>query len=831
MMSVIRHAVLTYRGTPFASTIAVVTLAAAIAIVCAFISMWTDLNLKPPNGFDRGGRLVTIGQSGGLSAAGSSAPLTFNLVEEINAIVNAFEFAAGVTFIPQMLELNQRRVPVRAEAVTRHFSDLRPILRLGRLFHAQDHLALAEPVVILSYRLWQNEFDGRSEIIGQTIRISEIPTGVTTRSAASSAGTEIPALLGQEYRIIGVLSEHMVGTFNDTIDIWLPYEQVIPFLYGEDDADLDFELGQTSAIASIRGGTAVATRMRGLARLAPGATSETARNELNARLQIDGQAVLPGMNLRIEEVRFDVTEGAIRDIEIQREARQQVKLLLLAAVLLVIVSACNISMFFLWRASKREQEFRTRFAVGASMSRLARQTVGESGLFILLAMALGMLLSLWLSAALRALPFLEHADWLGVSPVEWRVLATLALLALSLVLIISIAPIIGLRQICSEPSRGKVTIWAGRGQSVAATTQIALTGAVSAAALAITGHFVYFANVDRGFDPERVLVVELDSETTTQPMTLAERRRQLDWINNLPSVEDASFASYAPGDIGTARYTIVQREAGNYVEFGQVFTDEHFIDVLGITLIDGTNLDSDDPGPFLGNESYAIGTFGRSEAAGEFTPTGLRVRGVVRDVAFGHPAEAIPQMGINAAPLPFYPLLLIKGNASPSDIRKALEDGIDAGALEIGIATVQRLTDVGNRVMVPDRARMMLMATSAILMMILSTLGFYGTMRYLVTVGQREYAIRAAVGGHPRSLLRLVLLRGLRLALPGLTVGGVSAIITVALLRSSLVTTMVSTTLVTLSVLLLMISLVVVASVGPAVQASRSAPATLLRES
>ncbi len=60
----LRHALVVYRGTPVASAIAIVALAVAMAFVSAFLSLWSDLALKPPEGFEQGSRIGTIGQSG-----------------------------------------------------------------------------------------------------------------------------------------------------------------------------------------------------------------------------------------------------------------------------------------------------------------------------------------------------------------------------------------------------------------------------------------------------------------------------------------------------------------------------------------------------------------------------------------------------------------------------------------------------------------------------------------------------------------------------------------------------------------------------------------------
>jgi ABC-type antimicrobial peptide transport system permease subunit len=826
----LRHAVQIYRATPVASGIAVLALAVAMAFVSAFLAMWSDLSLKPPAGFERGGGLVTIGQSGGYAAADTSTPLTAELVEGINGSVSSLEFAAGIASFPQMLRRDDTDRTVTAEAVTRHYAELRPRIALGRQFDTQDHLPDAEPVVILSNRFWQAEFGGREDVLGETVRITEPDFGTDLPDGAIPEGFEIPEPRGQDYRIVGVMSRQLTGTFTKTTDIWLAYEQAVPFLFGAEGEGPQFALGTGNAIGGVAGGGSVPTRMRGLGRLADGVSTEAAGNELNARFEIEGQAFAQGINLTGEEIRFDVLEGVIGDIGVQRESRRQVRLFLIGTLLLVLVAACNISLFLLSRASRRQRELGIRMAVGASTRRLARQLASEAGLLVLASAAIGLLISLWLSVALRDLPFLAQAEWLAVSPFDWRALAMLGALMLLLTLLVSLAPIVGLRRMGIRASSAMMTARAGWAQRLVGAAQIALTGVVGAVALAFAWHFVFYASADRGFDPEDVLVVELDPATTRQPMMAPERHRQHDIVVGLPGVLNSSFASYVPGGAGIARYTIVQRESGRYLEFGQVFTDENYLDVLGITLLHGTNIHSDEPGPFLGNESYALGTYGRSNVAGEVTPSGLVVRGVVKDVVFEHPSEAVKQMGINAAQLAFFPLLLVKTAASPAEMRGLLQERIDAGELELGIANIERLKDVANRVLLPDRARMTLTVVSALLVMILAAFGFYGTQRYLVTAGQREYAIRSAIGAGPQALGRLVLSRGLVLALPGLVAGGLLAFIAVVWLRDGFVTRAVSTLIVTGWVLLAIVALVLAATWGPAMQARRTAPAVLLRE-
>ena len=825
----LRHAVAVYRSTPIASGIAVVALAVAMACVSAFLSMWSDLSLKPPEGFQRD-TLVTIGQSGGYAVADSSTPLTLKSVEQINDTVGSLESATGIATFSQLLHQDGETQTVQAEAVTRHFGDLMPRLELGRHFNDDEHYAESEPAVILSHRLWLDRFGGREDILGAAIRISEdrtIPLNLPE-------DVRLPELRAQDYRVIGVMSPRMTGTFVDTTDIWLPYEQAVPFLFGNPDEGPQFELGLTGSITTTTLGT-VPTRMRGLAIPATGAGTEAIDNELNARIEIENQALAQGLNLSGEEIRLDVIDGVVGDIGVQRESQRQVRLFLGGTLLLVVVAACNISLFLLARASRRQRELGIRMAVGAPIRRLARQLTSEAGLLMFAATVLGVTLSLWLSAALREMPFLQQAEWREVSPFDWRVLLMLSGLMLLLTLLVSLAPIFGLRKLGIRASSAMVSARAGWGQRAAGTVQIAMTGIVGAVAVAFAWHLFFYAKADRGFDPENVLVVELQELRTfsvqaPSQMSLAiERERQRDIVAGLPGVENASFANFAPGGAGTLPYTVVQRPSGNYVEIATVQIDDHYFELLGIPLLYGQNIDPLDRTQIVGNEAYAVDAYGRVDAVGEVSASNRTLRGVVPDIAFGHPAEPARPAGFVPYARASYPLLLIKTRSTPAAMRGLLQQKIDAGELEIDIAGVDRLENIVGRTLRADRARAILTAGSALLVLILAALGFYGTLRYLVTAGQREYAIRSAIGAGPRSLGALVLSRGMGLALPGLAFGIVLAFLAVAWLREGFVTRAVSPASVSLALALVMLGLIFAASFGPALQARRTAPAGLLR--
>jgi predicted lysophospholipase L1 biosynthesis ABC-type transport system permease subunit len=173
---------------------------------------------------------------------------------------------------------------------------------------------------------------------------------------------------------------------------------------------------------------------------------------------------------------------------------------------------------------------------------------------------------------------------------------------------------------------------------------------------------------------------------------------------------------------------------------------------------------------------------------------------------------------------------VVETSLTSAALQQALSQITRAGELAVRVDRVQPLQLLRDTLLAPDHARSWLTIGAAMLVVMLAAYGFYGTQRYLVSAGRREYAIRAALGAGPSALRRLVLWRGLQLGLPGLVFGALLAFITVGWLRDDFVSRDVSPAIVTLVVAAGLVVLLVGASLGPARYAMRMPPAPLLRE-
>lgn len=836
MLDDLKHALRLYRRTPAASLIVVAVLAVGMAFVAAFLSLYSDLILRPEPGFERrGGRIVSVGASDGRNAGGLPVELLERMAEEVSTL----DALAGVS--PQQFRMDEDTAQVMGELVTRQFfRGIRPVMALGEGFTESQHDAEGEPVVVISWHLWQEKFGGRPDVLGQILRID----GAQTRTSLVMAGPGMPAPPPEEdtpptnFRIVGVMGRDYGGSLGyqsvpqTRIQFWLPFERGL---------SMTLPAGLANQPTILRSYT-----FRGVGRLKPGSSEQAVVNEMTARF--GDEAFLQ----QRAGMKYEVMDRIVQNIFVQRSTEKQLRMFLVGSALLALVAAANVSLFLLARAPGRRRELGIRMAVGAPLRRLARQLASEAALLAVVAGVLGIGLSLWLASFLRGLPFLRQAQWYDVTLLDWRVLALVGVFLLLLTALVSLAPILGLKKMGIAASSRQVSARATVVQRIAGTAQIAVAGVLGGAALAFAWHLAALLLEYPGFRTElRAFTYSMNLPTGTivlgpdgniPGMVDAERRREA--FSAIPGVTAVSMGSSAPFMQGSSMQTMLPDpdDPQTRVPVFSIVVDGNYVDVLGMRLLPGSrDLGDSEPGAVLPNQTFARRFFGREDVMGEPVPSpapggrqggpGQQVIGVLQDLSYSHPLNDInPSLWTRVGTgFNFGGVVLLDTTLPPSVLQKQVEEVARTLDLRIN-GNVTTLGEARSAALAPDRARGFLTIFTALLVVLLAGFGFYGTQRYLVTAGRREYAIRASLGCGPRALGQLVLKRGLMLGLPGLVLGVPLAFILVSWLRDDYVSRSVSPLVVTLGVAVGLLALLLLASLGPARMARRTQPAPLLRE-
>jgi len=812
-----RYALRLLAQTPLTSALAIGALAVAIGFVSSLLSLYVDLRFRAHAGYEDSGQLVTLGLSDGETLTG----LPFGSIETMEEELASIEALAGST--AGRLLAPESGGTINVELVSRgYFDGLRPRLHAGRGFEPDDHRLDAELVTVISYRHWQDALGGE-DVIGTTIELDLQPTVWLSTRATGQAEIETP-----QFRVVGILAPEASG-FVEESGIWLPMERALPFdISGPPDAVDRFVRDSTVSV---------------LARKAEGASTDAVITEMRARYS----DTVGSVSLRSGRV-LDAVDGLVTEISVLRESQRQLLVLLAASVLLAFVAAANISLFLMARAPVRRRELGIRMAVGAPLGRLGRQIATEAATLVLIASALGIAVSFWISHFLRGIAFLRLARWNDVALFDWRVLAAIACLLLLLTLLVSLAPVLGLRRFSIDAASRAVRARATTAQRIAGTIQIAIAGALGGAAIAFGWHMSAIFFSDPGFESEQRFVATLDFNSASEmsqgmtaafEMSYAELARHRERLEAIPGVSAVTFSYPIPGieyDLPSQMPRLDKPD--EYVTYQSGSIDSRYLEVLGLRLRHGRAPTGTDVGGVLVNRAFAQAMWGRDDVVGESTPAragifpqpAMQVIGVLEDVSFGHPLAEVPPRLFAVRDRPPSYLTTIATSLTAAELEQELRRVVAEGEVEFRVESVRPLSQLRAELVAPDRARGFLTMGTAGLVVLLAGLGFYGTERYLVAAGRREYAIRASLGAGPRAIGRLVLSRASLFVLPGLLAAALLAFATVGWLRGDYVTREVSPGAVTAAVVVGLVALLIAASLGPALAAMRTQPAPLLRE-
>jgi putative ABC transport system permease protein len=813
-----KHALRLYLRTPLASLIAVGVLAVGLAFVGSFVSLYVDLILRPYPGFENSTRIVSIGLSSGT--------IRVSLLERMIEEVSSLDVIAGVS--EHTLELGPEREARYVELVTQdYFDGVRPRLALGRGFDATDHAADAAPVTVISDDYWRERFDRSPDVLGRVVEIA--PRSPTAPSRVVDGRPEIMQQDETDgeptaFRIVGVMAPVMPGLWRSDIALWLPLDRAAQHIYPPE----QLEAGRRSRSVSVVG------------RRARGVSAAAIARELQARYaDFDEYYLQPGF-------RFEAVDGIVRNFDVHRDVQRQLRLFLVGSILLALVAAANVSLFLLARAPGRRRELGIRMSIGAPMQRLARQLATESALLVLVAAALGLMMSIWLGNFLRGLSFLRRAEWGDVTMLDWRVLGLLGAFLMLLTLAVSLAPILGLKRLGVAASSRQLVASATLAQRVAGTVQIAIAGTLGAAGLAVTWYLGTLMLGSPGYATDDLYIADFTRNFGSGAqgffvgnflLSVAEQERLRDRLESLPSVEAVAFGGPVPGSgSGRGSRTVSDpRDPTREISFITGAVDSRFIEMLGFRLLYGRAPIDSESGVAVVNLTGAREYFGRDNVVGEYLPiadrggtqTSSEIVGVVEDLSFWHPADEVE-------PLVFLTEgargTVLRSSRPVAELQRDMQGLIDSGVLEVVSVSLTPVAALRSAFLAPDRARGFLTIVTASLVVLLAAFGFYGTQRYLVGAGRREYAIRASLGAGPAALGRLVLGRGVALSLPGLILGGLLAFIAVASMRDDFGSRDISAGVVAAAVVVGLGALLIIASLGPAREAKCTQPALLLRE-
>ncbi|HVF41692.1 MAG TPA: ABC transporter permease, partial [Pyrinomonadaceae bacterium] len=586
---------------------------------------------------------------------------------------------------------------------------------------------------------------------------------------------------------------------------------------------------------------------RVIARMKPGVTIEQANAELDTiSRRLEQQ--YPDSNATVLVGAASMHEEMTRDV-------RPALLILLGAVGLVLLIACaNVANLLLARAAGRQREMAIRTALGASRWRVVRQLLVESLLLALAGGACGLLLALWGTDVLVAagpadIPRVRQAG------LDARVLGFTLLVSVATGVIFGLVPALqasrtdltgGLKEGSRSSTEG---LRRNRFRSALVVAEVAVSLVLLIGAGLLIRSFVALIRTDPGFDPARVVALDLplsrqrydtEEKQTAFFAQLVGRVRAMPGVeaagvvNNLPlgnSVDELTFniegrPPFAPGAMPQAHYTVVSPGYFEALKIplrsGRMFTEHD---------------DARSPNVMLVGEALARKVFAGENPVGRRLITDAAVPpfeivGVVGDARrTSLAAEAEPEFYVPFAQAATRRMNLVvrSGAGDPLALTSSLRGAVTELDKDQLIWQTRTLDQLVSASVAGRRFNMTLLGLFASVAMLLAALGLYGVMAYSVTRRTHEIGVRMALGARGSDVLRMVVGQGMRLALLGVAIGLAAAFAVTRVLASLLYGVTTTDPLTYAGLAALLASVAFLASYLPARRATKVDPMEALR--
>ena len=535
-------------------------------------------------------------------------------------------------------------------------------------------------------------------------------------------------------------------------------------------------------------------------------------------------------------------------------------LILLGAVGLVLLVCCaNVANLLLARATARSKEISLRVALGAGSGRLIKQHLTEALLLSLAGGCLGLLGAYWGVEALKAMGP-DGLPRLAEIRVDHRILAFSLVLSLSTGFIFGLAPALAISRMhpttaLREGGRTS-SIGAGRRspQALFVIFQVALTLMLTVGSGLLIRTFARVSDVDPGFSPDRLLTLNVfltGNKYDTVPKQRAFVGSALENLAALPGVTSASMVSAVP--FGETSSNLSFQIGGREVPADQLpradyrAIDSEYLKTMGIPLLQGRALSHTDtenaPSVILINETMAHRFWPDENPVGQtihwvFQGRGTEAHtivGIVGDVAsFGLDIEEQPAVYAPFNQRAFswlrWKTFVLRTTAAPLNSATVARDAIlqiDPDLPVYGIAGMDQLMADS---LASRRFVMLVLSLFASLSLVLASVGIYGVMSFGTHQRLPEFAVRMAIGAKRGDILTMVLRQGLSLALFGIGIGILGALVFGRHLESLLFNVETTDPLTFVAVSAVFVTVALCACYVPASRATRVDPIHILRQ-
>lgn len=738
---------------PVSSAAVVVALALGIGLNSAVFTFVNALLLRPPQGVSGTNKLVEVWLHNP-KAGGVEGYLPFNYPDYAYYRDHTKSLDGLMAFDGDGEDVIWNHTGT-GEILHAHFvsGNLFSLLGLnavvGRTLSADDDtIDNPRQVVVLSYAFWKQKLGGDTGVIGKTLMLD-----------------------GRAFMVVGVVPASFTGLMVGTNpDFWAPLTAMVRFR--PDDQNRFTDRDSSWLI--------VAGKMR----------QAGERKSVQAEMQVLAKQVYlehgsKGNFLDPLVYPLMMMPGPLR-VYVGAFAGG----LLLVFVLVLVIACTNAASLLLARATGRAREMATRSALGAGRSRLVRQMLVESLLLAGIAGTAGVGIAWLTSRMLMALKPGNIPVTLSI-PMDWRVVLFTAAISVATGVIFGLAPAlrasaVRAAQVLKDESPSG-SLKKSRLRSALVVAQMAVCVVLLAGAVLCVRSLMNANAINAGFDTHHIALATLDPGALgyTPAKTNDFYARLLTRVEHLPGVDSASYAQFLP--LGTAHsVTFVDRHLGkdpNAMMADEFRVEPGFFHTMGISLrgrdLTQTEADADNPEAVVINETLAQRMWPGEDPIGKHFALGgekimSQVVGVVKNGKYRTLGEA-PAAAVFRGQLPPARTLVVRtagdSRALLSEIRREVPI-VDPLMAATDVQTIEQFMALP---LFPARTVGWLLGVSGILAVLMTAIGLFGVIAYMVSQRTHEIGVRMALGARQSDVMKMVMGQGLRLTAIGLGIGLIAA--------------------------------------------------------
>ncbi len=795
----LRYAARSLRKSWGFAVVAVLTLGLGVGANTAIFSVVNGVLLKPL-GYTDPDVIVTLWHAGvdGSYNQSTTTPANFYAWQEQATLFDAV--AAYSTTSRTVTGQGDPEQVVGVLSAGSIFDVLRVQPLLGRTFTGEEDVPGAEPVIVLSYALWERMFWLDDNVQGRSITLSGAP-----------------------YTIVGVMPPSFRFP-NAAAEYWIPAGFSEAFRGSRDQYFLT-----------------------GLARLGEGVAIETAAAEMET---IMGR-------LRMEYPRGN-DNVAVEIIPLQEVVVGSVRtrlFILMGAVAFVLLIACaNLANLLLARAQGRRREIALRQALGASRGRVLQQFLTESLGLAAVGSVAGVFLGWVLLQVLLALiaGTVPRLDDVGL---DLSVLGFTVAVSLLAGFVFGIVPALSAahdQSVESLKEGSRSTPGKHWGREALVVSEVALAMVLLTGAGLLIRSFWTLQRVDPGVTVERTLTFGTSLPGSRYPfetrVPFYERARER--LAAIPGVTRVDLINSLPvtGRNVGAWFNILDRpvpadETPPAVPYRVVTPG--FLETMGIPLVRGRYLTADDRLDGLRsvviNEELTERFFPGEDPVGREIYLGApdnrlfesaTIVGIVRNVHTGGlDAAQLSVVYVPYAVMPYWDFFsfVVRTVTEPEGVAMAVRATMRELDPELPITSMQSMEAVVAGTITGQRSSTILLTLFAVVALVMAVIGVFGVLSYTVSQRTRELGIRLALGANTLSVQGMVVSRGLAQVSIGVGVGVLGAFALTRLMDSMLFETSATDPLTFGAVALSLLAAGAVAAYLPALRASRADPMEVLK--